>query len=415
MCSRMFKVPSSCNPFFHSLDRSRNSLPDNNLESSYYQSCLSQDDIESLVEVIPIAQEKSSICPKCGFTVRGTSVSIGKRRKASILPRSEFGLPSLPAVVDSAILLDSSPTPQFLLSNDNTVVYANKSATNLLGRTIVVGDDDFKSSSPPLGSPPSSPPGRGPVAKKRSSWTSADSRYISASLKHDAEIEGLNLKDLPIELAPAEMSRWITLDQLLKNVKNAMQTHHEQGAYGYDSNAYSEFYDTGKDDDDYYESKEARGGSNGKKLEGSARKEKIPVIITKKDGELLGASLYLSRIESSAAGVKDYLALSIVPNSDDVDAGFNPISRNATTRTRRAKPLSKDAAVKTTGVDVVERIAKLKDMILDEMDFPFTCITPDGDIVITNKACRELLGEEALKSPVGYVIYYLPAFFLFDF
>lgn len=205
------------------------------------------------------------------------------------------------------------------------------------------------------------------------------------------------MEDLPIELARADINKWITLDQVLKNVKNAIQKRHEQDAYGFDAGAYDDFYaDTGKRDKDYYGDQYR---ASGKQFGDGSRKEKIPVIITKRDGELLSAYLYMSILGSTAAGSADFVALSIVPNSDDVDAGFNPITRRSTNKHQQPKP--QPNGISGTGADVLEKVARLKDMVLDEMEFSFACMTPDGDIVITNKACRKLLGEEALKPPVG--------------
>lgn len=389
MCSRVFKVPASpsCNPFFHSLDRYRNSSPDNHwqLQSGHNQGCLSKEDVKPPTES---AQSTFSVCPNCAFTIKNTPLTASSGRRGTILGKPKFGSGSLPAGINPALLLDSSPTPQILLTNDNTVAYANKSATRLLGHVFT--NDDDPGVSPPLLSPTL----RRPTG--RSSWISVD---VASTTGHNSDIEGLHLEDLPIELARANMNKWITLDQVLRNVKNAMRKKHEQDAYGFDAGAYSDYYaDTGKKDEDYYGDVGDQYSGSGKKLKDSSR-ETIPVVITKGDGELLSACLYISILGSSTVGPGEFIALSIVPSSGDVDAGFNPISRT-TSKRQRAKSQPKDVTG-TAGTDILERISKLKDMILDEMEYSFACMTPDGDIVITNKACRKLLGEEALKPPVG--------------
>lgn len=390
MCSRVFKVPaSSCNPFFHSLDRLRNSPPDNHwqLQSHHNQGCLSKEDVKNPTESTPVAQKAFTVCPNCAFTIRNTAFVASPGRRGAVLAKPKLGSGSLPVGINPALLLDSSPTPQLLLSHNNTVAYANKSATRLLGRVLI--SDDEPTVSPPLSNPTSRRPTGG-----RNSWISTNVALIP---EHDSGIEGIHMEDLPIELARADVSKWITLDQVLRNVKNAIQKRHEQDTYGFDAGAYDDFYaDTGKRDKDYYGDQYRAGG--GKFGDGS-RKEKIPVIITKGDGELLSACLYMSILRSTAAGSTDFIALSIVPNSDDVDAGFNPITRKSTKKHQQSKP--QPNGISRTGADVLEKVARLKDMVLDEMDFSFACMTPDGDIVITNKACRELLGEEALKPPVG--------------
>lgn len=343
----------------------------------------------------PTTQKRFSTCPNCGFKVESTSIiaNIG-RRGSLIFTRPKTGSSIFPVGTNPATLLDSSPTPQLLLSHNNIVIYANRSATRLLRRVTVVDDD------PIVSPPPLSPPSRR-ITGGRSSRGSADSANTFTAPVHEMGLEGLLMEDLPIELARADMKKWITLDQVLKNVKYTMRKRHEQYAYGFDAGAYADYYETGKKDVDYYGDKETKKRARGEKSDDYSRKEMIPVIITKQDGELLSAFLYLSVIESRTLKSGDFLALSIVPNSDDVDAAFNPISRVATTRKQRAKNQTPDVPVGTTGVDIVERVAKLKDMILDEMEFSFSCMTPDGDIVITNKACRKLLGDESLRSPVG--------------
>lgn len=385
MCSRVFKVPAfSCNPFFHALDRYCDLPPDNRwqLQSDYDQGCLSKGDVKNPTESASVAQKTFFVCPNCAFTIKNTPIAASTGRRGTILGKPKLGSGSLPAGINPALLLDSSPTPQLLLTDDNTVAYANRSATRLLGRVLT---DD-----PLVSPPPSSPTLRRPT-DRGSSWILAD---VASTPEHNSDIEGSHLEDLPIELARANMNKWITLDQVLKNVKNAMKKKHEQDAYGFDAGAYADFYaDTGKKDEGYY-------GGSGKQLVDGSRKETIPVIITKGDGELLSAYLYMSILGSSTAGSGEFIALSIVPNSDDVDAGFNHISRRNTGKRQRAKSQPKDATG-TTGADILERIYRLKDMILDEMEFSFACLTPDGDIVITNEACRKLLGEEALKPPVG--------------
>lgn len=390
MCSRVFKVSdSSCNPFFHSLDRYRNSPPDNRwqLQSDHNQGCLFKGHVKSCIEPINVAQKTFSVCPNCAFTIRNPSITNSTGRRGTVFGKQKLGSGSLPTGINPALLLDSSPTPQLLLSNHNKVAYANKSATSLLG-CILTNDDD------PTVSPPLSSPRLRRQSHGRNSWIPTDVALIP---DHDSGIEGLHMEDLPIELARADINKWITLDQVLKNVKNAVQKKQEQDAYGFDARAYDDFYaETGKKDEDYYED---QFRASGKQLGDGSRKETIPVIITKRDGELLSASLYVSILGSNTAGSAEFIALSIVPNSDGVDAGFNPITRRNTSKRQQLK--TQQDGPTGAGADVLEKVAKLKDMILDEVQFSFACLTPDGDIVITNKACRELLGEEALKPPVG--------------
>ncbi|KAH8154713.1 uncharacterized protein LAJ45_01244 [Morchella importuna] len=329
-----------------------------------------------------------AICPNCGYQGRNTPAAATIARRASANIRTRPTSFSLPTGLNPSILLDNSPTPQILISNSNIIVYANRSATRLLGRNSLIdlGDPTFH---PPPIIPTTRPTGG------KSSFSSTGSQGI---YEHDEGIEGFHLEDLPMDLARIDMRKWISLAQVLKTVKAKIRKQTQLDTYGYDSGAYSEFYDTGKKEDDYSGDNEIDNSEDSSRIDEYSRKEKIPIIITKQDGELLGGELYMSILETTNnptnSGV--FIALSIVPNSDDVDAEFNPALRG-----KSRKPSAKQSvAAGTTGTDVVDRVAKLKDMILDEMEYSFACITPDGDICITNKACRRVLGQD-IMSPVG--------------
>lgn len=398
MCSRTIKVPTalkvpatSPNPFFHSLDRSRNSPPDNRYNQTSNQSFISKHESITPTGGNSISAKVSAVCPNCGYKVKNKSIP--NQRQGSVFRKSKIEPVPLPAELNPTLLLDNSPTPQLLLSDDNAVVYANRSATRLLHREVIMeeGEED----DPSTGPPPRRQTG-GEVI-----FGSIGSRSVKPTSKHDSGIEGLLLEDLPMDVARVDMRKWISLEQVFKVVKNTILKQKDQDMYGFDAGAYSEYYDTGKNDDDYYGEKETDERAEKKKVDEYSRNETIPVIITKQDGELLSASLYISLLDSNMAKPTSFVALSIVPNSDDVDAGFNPASRR--TSGGRSRPRSSGNAAGGAGREIVEKVAKLKEMILDEMEYSFTCITPDREIVITNKACRKLLGGEASKLPVRFV------------
>lgn len=326
-------------------------------------------------------------CPSCGFRLHNSSVSGGPRRRSTFSDSQGKGESvSLPVGSNPALLLDYSPTPQLLLSDNNRILYSNKSAFSLLGRAILEGDLEDIADQVFLRVPA--------TGRSATSWTSR-SAHTPPSPATGHRLEGLMLEQLPIELVRADMRRWISFEQVLENVKNALRRKQEYAGMGFYANIYDEFYAEGsrEDDDDYY----SGGGASQK----SVPKEAIPVVITKANGELVNAYIYVSLVAATVGDV--HAALSIVPNTSELDASFHaPPRRSRRGSKTRDSPKDLIKAGRTVE-DIIERTAKLKDLILDEMEFAFLCLTPDGDLVITNKACRDMLGEEAVKPVVGLV------------
>jgi hypothetical protein len=56
-----------------------------------------------------------------------------------------------------------------------------------------------------------------------------------------------------------------------------------------------------------------------------------------------------------------------------------------------------------SGETMMRRVARIKDLILDEMEYCFIALSPDGDIVITNAATKAVLGQETLEASIGWV------------
>lgn len=136
-------------------------------------------------------------------------------------------------------------------------------------------------------------------------------------------------------------------------------------------------------------------------------KQSIPVIIYRGEGQSIHAKVYISLIIPGGGGNAEisssYTALSILP----ADVSF--ASGDMLTRTGEDK-VSKADVVKS-GMDLtgearklVERVTKLKDMVLDEMDYLFMCLTPNDHVFITNKATRQLLGMVG-DSSVRFVVF----------
>lgn len=55
-----------------------------------------------------------------------------------------------------------------------------------------------------------------------------------------------------------------------------------------------------------------------------------------------------------------------------------------------------------SGEDVLKRVSRRKDFILDEMEYSFIALSLDGDLVITNKATKDVLGAEMLQASLGH-------------
>ncbi|RPA95526.1 hypothetical protein L873DRAFT_1792265 [Choiromyces venosus 120613-1] len=125
-------------------------------------------------------------------------------------------------------------------------------------------------------------------------------------------LEGLTLDRLPIELVRADMRKWISLEQVLENVRTALRKKHEWAGMGFEANAYDEFYAEGQRTDDCY------GDDDSHEEKRDQPKEAIPVVITKSDGELVNAYIYVSLV----ASVDIHVALSIVPNTSELGASF---------------------------------------------------------------------------------------------
>ena len=132
-------------------------------------------------------------------------------------------------------------------------------------------------------------------------------------------------------------------------------------------------------------------------------KQSVPIIIFRNKKKAINAKVYVSLILPGGGGgasiTEPYTSLSILPS----DAFFPDETKpNEMSEEKGAlsPPKPADAAPTGAAAKVLERVTRLKDMILDEMDYIFMCLTPDGNVCITNKATKELLGV-AGETSVG--------------
>ncbi|KAL7270752.1 hypothetical protein RUND412_006527 [Rhizina undulata] len=365
--------------------------------SRVLKACIPSEEIESPLRT-PVREVTLTTCPNCGYKVR-TSSTTGIPANDSV---GEKQPSKLPPSVTATLLLNHSPSPQLLLADNNTILYANKAASQLLSTTI--GGSGIMSPSSVIGKDAG-----GPILDNREEprfSIVSDGSYLSRP-EAGAGLEGRNLEDLSIELARKDIRKWISLVQVLENVKNGLRKiytrrRHSAGAYG--TADYSEFYYSRQDDYDIYGEEEDRHEEHGDGDKHGA-KESIPVIITKRNGKLVKAALYVSVLDRdfSNTGAGDaYTALCIVPQSDDDYENAGSVVSFDKKRTKSSGRKSFELPeVGRLGVSIVERVATLKDLILQEMDYAFLCLTPDGDIVITNKALQTALGAENLQASVG--------------
>ena len=133
-------------------------------------------------------------------------------------------------------------------------------------------------------------------------------------------------------------------------------------------------------------------------------KQSFPVLIYRYNKQTVTAKVYVSVILPGGGGgasvTAPYTSLSILPadavTADEASDEFE----NAKNQRTLSPPKQVDTGPSGEAARVLERVTRLKDMILDEMDYYFMCLTPDGNICVTNKATKKLLGV-AGETTVG--------------
>lgn len=326
----------------------------------------------------------------------------------------------LPVGIGPELLLDSSPTPQLLLSETNSIVYANKSAEHLLRvmNSKVAADLDEPTAMTGTQTGDVLDGRRLSVGTADSSESKDDSEI--ASMKSD--LYGYKIDQLNLEISDKDMRRWITFTQVFENIKIRLarrqakmegKNTHKAEMYG-EGPKYSGY--------DYYGDLDRIAKRNGVDPDKTLR-DTCTVAIEREDGTIVEATMYVTLIDPYNTGYS-YSSISLVPTDPDLDARFSPIGKKKRTRRRdkirsrlssqyrrhdsdcsdsgHSSPVSvDDYTTGQSGEDLLERIAHIKDLILDEMDYCFIALSPDGDVVITNKATKAILGEDTLRASMG--------------
>ena len=172
---------------------------------------------------------------------------------------------------------------------------------------------------------------------------------------------------------------------------------------------------------DYYGDQERAQKGHGAHADNALR-DTAPVIIEREDGKSIPATMFVSLIDPYSTGYS-YSSVSFVPGKVGLDATFTTQTniedrqtrqRRKRDRLRRRKmapelvtavvkveePIAEQATGKS-GESMIKRLKRIKDRILDEMEYCFIALSPDGDIVITNAATKAVLGKETLEASIG--------------
>jgi hypothetical protein len=225
-------------------------------------------------------------------------------------------------------------------------------------------------------------------------------------------LEGNLVDQLNIDLFNEDMRRWVSLRAVLENVKlrlgkrdatrAAKHAHLDDDIYG----------DSPKWNFDYYGEQEKQAKINTAHIDLTLR-ETIPIMVFGENNKQVPSTMYVSLIDPYSTGYS-YCSISILPGVSLEDATFTEqmateddkhgFGHRARRNRRRAKDEEKERpehVAGTAGKDMIDRVRLLKDMILDEMEYCFIALSPDGDIVITNRATKAVLGAENLEASIG--------------
>ncbi|KAI5817187.1 hypothetical protein BZA77DRAFT_367265 [Pyronema omphalodes] len=337
---------------------------------------------------LKITSNRFETCPKCGYNDTDSK-----------LPTS------LPGGINPALLLDSSPSPQLLLSESNVIVYANKCAARIFKVNVVE------------------------ELKEEESVDAEDAQSTGDQENEEAEdkpittgLEGHTLDQLNIDIADEEIRRFLTLIQVLENIKLNLNKR-ESRKRGTDANVRAELYGEGPKytNYDYYGDLERASKGHGIHADRAIR-DTAPVVIEREDGKKVPATMFVSLIDPFSTGYS-YSSISFVPGDIHDDATFTTqmtvedkqmrrkrkrdMLRSKLTHENRNDPTAvaqgaiPENGIGRSGESMIERVRRIKDLILDEMEYCFIALSPDGDIVITNAATKAVLGQETLQASIG--------------
>lgn len=361
-------------------------------------------------------------------------------------PKKEEGTgDALPEGLMAELLLNNTPTPQLIMSSDNTVLFGNRAAEKLLlydedPTTASATDLDYENSEyahtgTEYGSDRAdltAPQRRGMSKSLRTRTSGGIGTTISVAMSSEnpMTLKGMKLGDLPIKLADVSARRWVSVEAVLENVKRSLldighkineDADDADGWRGEDDAFYNSFYDE-VGNTDYTKvgqasvSQKSRGHSTPrsaatsvapslmsrrKKRDANRRiaTEYIAVMIEKEDETPVRVNMFVSVVTpggGAGTGVTEvYTAISFVAAQlhllGDSATGSKENSlrdTDAISSTGSSRRKQKEMV----GGEMVRAIYEVKDQILDEMPYSFISITPDHKTLITNKATKNLLG-----------------------
>lgn len=347
-----------------------------------------------------------------------------------------------------------------LLSESNLIVYANKSAARII--RVINLESEIKISSKAENNNSVGPVSgqEDPVSTDETpdlpGMKRAEFKTMDADAENEEENEqddenekkaadtmaaglrGRTLDQLNIEIVDEDLRRWVTLTQVFENIKISLSK--REAKMSGDEDMRAEMYGEGPKykNYDYYGDLE-RAKMGGIVEPDRVLRDTIPVVITKEDGGTMEATMYVTLIDPYSTG-SSYSSVTLVPRHPTLlkDATFSDqmAQPKETQRVRKRDKLKAkfnslqhhDEALEAevaaleveieeeeeanagpystgkSGADMIKRVARLKDLILDEMEYSFIALSPDGDIVITNKATKAVLGAETLQASIGYAI-----------
>ncbi|KAF8248261.1 hypothetical protein K440DRAFT_642724 [Wilcoxina mikolae CBS 423.85] len=327
-------------------------------------------------------------CPKCGYNGAGSNKPT-----------------TLPGGINPSLLLDSSPSPQLLLSESNIIVYANKcAARSLRVKQVEAANQQKRSYS---------------LEAHSADDLEDDQGDMEEGLEKPSPtgLEGHSIDQLNIDLADKDIRKWVSLVQVFENIKLNLNKR-ESKKKGTDAVQQADMYGEGPKytSFDYYGDEERASKEHGAHAD-SAIRDTAPVVIEREDGKDVLATIYTA-VTFVPAGGKEDATFRTQMNLDDNQTRhrrkrdrlrnkllthhhYNHHNHNNNNNTTEIKETLPEQAVGRSGESMMKRVAKIKDLILDEMEYCFIALSPDGDIVITNAATKAVLGQETLEASIG--------------
>lgn len=293
-----------------------------------------------------------------------------------------------------------------LLSESNVIVYANKCAARILR----VKEQE-------AGKPEDTEDVEGekqPELDQPENEEGAEEDYEKPVA---TGLEGHTIDQLNISLADEDVRMWVSIVQVFENIKLNLNKREERKK-GRGAADRADLYGEGPkyNSYDYYGDLERANKGHGAHADNILR-DTAPIVIEREDGKAVPATMYVALIDPYSTGYS-YSSVSFVPGKIGDDATFTTqmTIEDRQARRRRKRDLLKmkknegsteveelptEQATGRSGESMVKRVKRIKDLILDEMEYCFIALSPDGDIVITNAATKAVLGKETLEASIG--------------